>query len=160
MEIEHNVTDPWSLFKVRRKRRNCMITLANDQSWMKIKKVKGHLRLFTTENGDPWQQKCAISLNWLLCPRDTQRECMISLDWEWYVHVLKWLLLYPETENAYKEMTRAKVKVFSLTRSRPRKNQIFWPVHLNHTFLHLRTPGEVVRPFFSNLPAYNPISAP
>ena len=38
-------------------------------------------------NGDPWQQKCAISLYWVLRSRDRQCECMISLDWEWYVHV-------------------------------------------------------------------------
>lgn len=73
---------------------------------------------------------------------------------------VKMIIVIPETENAYKEMTRAKVKVFSLTRSRPRKNQIFWPVHLNHTFLHLRTPGESCEAFFSNLPAYNLCLAP
>ena len=42
---------------------------------------------------------------------------------------------YYTQKNAFKEITWAKVNVFSLTKSRPRKIQMFRPANWNHTFV-------------------------
>ena len=76
---------------------------SNDQSWMEIKKLKGHLDYtrqkqwnkkkckLITETHDSKNARSALSECYVHVTQYSRRPrkcgCMISLDWEWYVHV-------------------------------------------------------------------------
>ena len=113
---------------------------SNDLHWMEVNTLEEHNKTKNAKNADQTQAAFARSVS----TEDIVNAWSALTENDTFT--LKWLLLYPE--NPYTEITWAKVKVFSRTKSRPRKIQMFRPAHLNHTFLYLRTSEESWVAFF------------